>query len=55
MNWEESQTLGLAPKEVLEAILKDALERRREAAAGPPELSLEERAFFQSSEAQLER
>jgi hypothetical protein len=55
MNWEESHTLGLVPKEVLEAIFKDALERRREAAAGPPELSLEERAFFQSYEAQMER
>ena len=55
MNWEESHTLGLVPKEVLEAIIKDALERRREAAAGPPELSLEERAFFQSYEAQMER
>jgi hypothetical protein len=55
MNWEESHTLGLVPKEVLEAIIKDALERRRQAEAGPPELSLEERAFFQSYEAQMER
>lgn len=55
MNWEESHTLGLVPKEVLEAIIKDALERRREAEAGPPELPLEERAFFQSYEAQMER
>jgi len=55
MNWEESHTLGLVPKEVLEAIIEDALERRRGAAAGPSELSLEERAFFQSYEAQIER
>ena len=55
MNWEESHTLGLVPKEVLETIIKDALERRREAAAGPPELPLEEQAFFQSYEAQMER
>jgi hypothetical protein len=55
MNWEESQTLGLVPKEVLKAIIKDALERRREAEGGPPELSLEERAFFQSYDAQMER
>jgi hypothetical protein len=48
MNWEESHTLGLVQKEALEAIIKDALERRKEAEAGPPELSLEERAFFQS-------
>jgi hypothetical protein len=55
MNWEESHTLGLVPKEVLEAILKNASERRRDAAAGPPELSPEERAFFQSYEVQMER
>jgi hypothetical protein len=55
MNWEESHTLGLVPKEVLEAIIKDASERRRKAEAGPPELSLEERMFFQSYEAQMER
>ena len=55
MNWEESHTLDLVPKEVLETIVKNALERRREAAAGPPELSLEERVFFQSYEAQMER
>jgi hypothetical protein len=52
LNWEESHTLGLVPKEVLEAIVKDALERRE---AGPPELSLEERAFFQSIEEEMER
>jgi hypothetical protein len=54
MNWEESHTLGLVSKEVLGAIFKDALERRSAAAAGPPELSLEERIFFQSYEAQME-
>jgi hypothetical protein len=55
MNWEESHNLGLVPKEVLDAIIKDALERERAAKAEPPELSLEERAFFQSYEAQMER
>ena len=55
MNWEESHRLGLVQKEALEAIIKDALERRTEAEAGPPELSLEERAFFQSYETQMER
>jgi hypothetical protein len=55
MNWEESHTLGLVPKEVLEAIIKDASERRKEAGAGPPELSLEERAFFRSFKEQMER
>jgi hypothetical protein len=55
MNWEESHTLGLVPKEVLEAIIEDALERGRQTEAGPPELPLEEQAFFQSYEAQMER
>jgi hypothetical protein len=53
MNWEESRSLDLVPKEVLEAIIKDTSERR-EAAAGPPPLSLEEQAFFQSFEEQME-
>ena len=55
MNWEESNNLGLVPKEVLDAIIKDALERERAVKAEPPELSLEEQAFFQSYEAQMER
>jgi hypothetical protein len=55
MNWEESHTLGLVPKEVHEAIIKRASERRREAEADPPRLSLEEQAFFQSFEKQMER
>jgi hypothetical protein len=55
MNWEESHTLDLVPKEVLEAILKDTRERRREVGAGPSRLSLEERAFFESFEKQMER
>jgi hypothetical protein len=54
MNWEECQTLGLVPKEVLDAIIKDSLERRAAAETEPPELSLEERAFFQSFEEQME-
>ena len=54
MNWEESHTLDLVPKEVLEAILRRA-ERKREAEAGPLPLSLEEQAFFQSFEEQMER
>ena len=55
MNWEESHTLGLVPKEVLEAILMGSWERGREAGADPPRLSLEEQAFFQSFEEQMER
>jgi hypothetical protein len=55
MNWEESHTLDLVPKEVLEAILKSDWERRREVKADPPPLSLEEQAFFQSFEEQMER
>jgi hypothetical protein len=53
MNWEESHTLDLVPKEVLEAIIKGTWERRREVGAGPPPLSFEERAFFQSFEEQM--
>jgi hypothetical protein len=55
MNWEESHTLGLVPKEVLEAIFERASERRGEAEADPSRLSLEEQAFFQSFEEQMER
>jgi len=55
MNWEESNNLDLVPKDVLDAIIKDALERERAAKTEPPELSLEEQAFFQSYEAQMER
>jgi hypothetical protein len=51
----EAPTLGLVPKEVLAAIIKDSWKRRREAVAGPPRLSLEEQAFFQSFEEQMER
>ena len=54
MNWEESHTLDLVPKEVLEAIIKGTWERRREVGAGPPRLSLEEQAFFQPFEEQME-
>jgi hypothetical protein len=53
MNWEESHTLDLVPKEVLEAIIKGTWERRKEVGAGPPPLSFEERAFFQSFEEQM--
>ena len=54
MNWEESHTLDLVPKEVLEAIVQRASEHR-EFEAVPPSLSLEEQAFFQSFEEQMER
>jgi len=54
MNWEESHTLDLVPKEVLEAIFERAAERRGEAEADPSRLSLEEQAFFQSFEEQME-
>ena len=55
MNWEESHTLDLVPKEVLEAIIKSASERRTEIEADPLPLSHEEQAFFQSFEEQMER
>ena len=45
MNWEEFQTLGLVPQEVLDAIISSGAERRSE--TNPPRLSAEERAFFQ--------
>ena len=54
MNWEESHTLGLVPKELLEAIIKNTWERRREAGACSPRLSPEEQTFFQSFEEQME-
>jgi len=55
MNWEESRTLDLMPKEALEAIIRSASGRRTEVEADPPPLSLEEQAFFQSFEEQMER
>jgi hypothetical protein len=54
INWEESGTLDLVPKEVLEAIVQRASEHR-EFEAVPPSLSPEEQAFFQSFEEQMER
>jgi hypothetical protein len=52
LNWEESHTLGVLPRDVIEAIIKGAWERAREG-AGPPRMSLEEQAFFQSYEEQM--
>jgi hypothetical protein len=54
INWEESHTLDLIPKEALEAIIKSASGRRTEVEADPPPLSLEEQAFFQSFEEQMD-
>jgi hypothetical protein len=53
MNWEESGTLSVVPKEVLDAIIKDILERRRQAGEDAPLLSPEEQAFFQSYEEEM--
>jgi hypothetical protein len=53
MNWEESGTLSMVPKAVLDEIIKDIGERRRQTEAGPPPLSREEQAFFQSFEQQM--
>ena len=55
MNWEESGTLDLVPKDVLEAIINSAGESRTEIEADPPPLSLEEQAFFHSFEEQMDR
>ena len=49
LNWEESQTIGLIPKEVLDEIFA-MHERRMRAQQGPAPLSEEERAFFKSFE-----
>jgi len=53
MNWEESHTLSLVPQEVLDEIVKDIRERRRQAGENPPPLSPEEQAFFQSYEEEM--
>src|SRR6266849_5501440 len=50
---EESGTLSVVPKEVLDEIIKDIRERRREAGGDPPPLSPEEQAFFQSYEEEM--
>jgi hypothetical protein len=52
MNWEEFQTLGLVPREVLDAIIDGGVERREE--TNPPWLSVEEQVFFESFEKQME-
>jgi len=54
INWEESGALDLMPKEVLEAVFQRASEHR-DLEAVPPRLSLEEQAFFQSFEQQMQR
>jgi hypothetical protein len=54
MNWEQSRTLDLVPKEVLDAMLKRTAEGRRKPEADPPRLSPEEQAFFQPFEEQME-
>jgi hypothetical protein len=51
LNWEEFQTLGLVPPEVLDEIIRGA--REREAETEPPPLSVEEQAFFRPLEEQM--
>jgi hypothetical protein len=53
MNWEESGTLSIVPKDVLDEIIKDTGGRRRQTEADPSPLSPEEQAFFQSFEEQM--
>jgi hypothetical protein len=55
MNWEESGTLSLLSQDVLDEIIKDVVERRRQAGQGPPPLSAEEQAFFQSFEEEMRK
>jgi hypothetical protein len=54
MNWEEFRTLGMLPPAVLDAILQNP-RHMPGAEVGPPRLSPEEQAFFQSFEKQMER
>ena len=54
MNWEEEGHLSVVRREVIEAVVADVKERRRAAAAMTPSpLAPEERAFFESYEAEL--
>jgi hypothetical protein len=53
MNWEDSGTLGMLRKDVLDALLQESQERMKE--ANPPQLSEEEQAFFQTFETQLKK
>ena len=56
MNWEEEGTLRLLPREVIEAILADLKERKRQATEREcPPLSLEEQTFFDPYEEQLNK
>ena len=45
--------MSVVPKEVLDEIIKDIRERRRQAGEDAPLLSPEEQAFFQSFEEQM--
>jgi hypothetical protein len=51
MNWEDTQTLGMLPKDVLDALLKESHERMK--ACEVVAMSSEEQVFFQSFEEQL--
>ena len=53
--WEESGTLSVLPKEVLDEIIKDMVERRRQTGAGPPPMSAEEQVFFQFFEEEMRK
>jgi hypothetical protein len=52
MNWEEFQTLGLVPQDVVDAVINGA--REGTTRTNPRRLSSEEQVFFQSFEAQME-
>jgi hypothetical protein len=51
LNWEEFETLGLVPPDILDEIIKSAKAREREAETPP--LSVEEQDFFQPFEEQM--
>lgn len=54
MNWEESHTLGLLTKDVVQEII-DIHERTGQTGVNPPPLSPEEQAFFKSFEDEMGR
>lgn len=55
MNWEESGTLSILSEEVLDEIIKDMVERRRQTGQSPPPMSAEEQAFFQPFEEEMRK
>jgi hypothetical protein len=53
MNWQESQTLSIVPKQVLVEIVQNVREKARQAEEAIAPLSPEEKTFFKSFEEQM--